>query len=91
MELLMDEKKLVILVHIEKKNQKVEDLIIKCDLKSCISFNPSCFIMPPSIPAYHLPNFQSTPSVQTSCTDYRPIDKKIDHLTEIMKGLALSV
>ena len=68
--LLMAKKKLASLVHVEKKSRRVEDLIVKYDYKSHIVCNPSYFIMPPSIPAYHPPNFPSPPSVQISGTDY---------------------
>ena len=89
--LLMAKKKLANLVHVEKESQGVEDLIIKCDYKSCISFNSSFFVTPPSISAYHPPNFLFPPFVQTNDKHYRLVDKKIDHLTEMMKDLALSV
>ena len=91
MRLLIVKKKLSNFVHVEKESQGVEDYVIKCECKSRISSNPSCFVMPPLIPAYHSPNFPSPLSVQIIGTDYRPDDKKIDYLTEMMKGLALSV
>ena len=70
MGLLMAKKKLANLVYIEKESQGVEYLVIKCDYKSCISSNPSFFVTPPSIPAYHSPNFPFPPAIQTSDTDY---------------------
>lgn len=43
------------------------------------------------MPTYLLPICLIPTSVQASGNDYQPVDKKIDHLTEMMKGLALSV
>ncbi len=43
------------------------------------------------MPTYQPPIFPTPTSVQSTCADYRPVDKRIDHLTEMMKGLALSV
>lgn len=50
--LLIAKKKLASLVYIEKKCQGVEDIILKCDCKSCIDFNTSSFNIPPSVQTY---------------------------------------
>ena len=47
--------------------------------------------MQSSIPTFQLPIPPIHTPVKSSSTDYRLVDKKIDHLREIMKDLALSV
>ncbi len=91
MALLGAKKKLASLVQVEKKSQEVEDLVEKCDYKTRISSIPNCPFMQspistfqPLIPPTHTP-------VQTGRADYQPVDKKINHLTEMMRVLALSV
>ena len=89
--LLIAKKMLANLVHVEKESEKVEDLVIKYDYKSRISSNPSSFVIPLLTSAYHPSYFPSPLSVQTNGTNYRPVDKKIHHLTEMMNSLVLSV
>lgn len=91
MRFLMAKKKLVSLVHVKKESQGAEDLVVKSDYKSWIGFNPSSFMTPSPVLTYHLPNFQFATSVQMSDADYQPVEKKIDHLTKMMRGLALLV
>ena len=91
MGLLGAKKKLASLVHVEKEGQEVEDLVEKCDYKTRVSPTPNHLLTPPSVPAYQPPILPAITSVQTSSADYRPVDKKIDHLTEMMKSLALFV
>lgn len=50
--LLKVKKKLTSIVQIEKKSQGVEDLIEKCNHKTCISSISSCIITLPFIPNY---------------------------------------
>ena len=63
----------------------------KCDYKTHISSTPNRLLTQPLIPTYQTPILPASTSVQTFGVDYRPVDKKIDHLTEVMKGLALLV
>ncbi len=91
MRLLGAKKKLASIVQVEKKSQEVEDLVKKCDYKTHISSTPNRLLKQPPIPTYQLLIFLAPTSVQISGADYRPLDKKIDHLTEMMKGLALLV
>lgn len=90
MGLLGAKKKLTSLVYVEKEGQKVETLVEKCDYKTSVSFTLNHLLTSPSVPAYQPTILPAMTSVQAS-GDYRPVDKKIDHLTEMMKGLALSV
>ena len=89
--LLGVKKKFANIVQVEKEGQAVENLIEKCNYKTRISSVLNCFIIPPSVPTYQPLNFPATFSVQTSGADYQPVDKKIDYLTKMMKGLALLV
>ena len=89
--LLMAEKKLANLVYVEKKSQRIEDLIIKYDYKFWLSSNLSPIVMISLISVYYQLNFPSPPFVQISGRNYQSIDKKIDHLTKMIKDLALSV
>lgn len=91
MKLLGAKKKLASVVQVEKKGQRVEDLIEKCNYKTRISSTPNCLITPSSVPTYPPFNFPAASLPQTTSADYRPVDKKIDHLTEMMKGLTLLV
>ena len=91
MGLLGAKKKLASMVQVEKESQGVEDLVEKCNQRTRISSTPNHLITPPSVSTYQPLNFPAVTPVQTTSADYRPVDRKIDHLTEMMKGLALSV
>ena len=91
MGLLEAKKKLAGLVQVEKKSQRVEDLVEKCDLKTCINSKPGPLLTQTPMQAYPPPICSAPTSVQASGGNYRPVDGKIDHYTEIIKGLALSV
>lgn len=69
-DLLVAKKKLACLVQVEKKDQKVEHLVEKCDSKTYVSFTPNLLIAPLLVPNYHPPNFSATIFVQTSGSDY---------------------
>ena len=89
MGLLGAKKKLASMVQVEKESQRIEDLVEKCNQRTRISSTPN--VTPPSVPTHQPLNFSATTSVQISGADYRPVDRKIDHLTEMIKGLAISV
>ncbi len=91
MRLLGAKKKLARIVQVEKNSQEVEDLVEKCNYKTQISSTPNRLNTQPPIPYYQPPILSAPPSVQTIGADYRPVSKKIDNLTEMMKGLTLSV
>ena len=91
MGLLGAKKKLASMVQVEKESQGVEDLVEKCNHRTRINSTPNRVITPPSVPTYQPLNFPAATPVQTTSADYRLVDRKIDHLTEMMKGLALSV
>ena len=91
MRLLGAKKKLASIVQFEKKSQEVEDLVKKYDYKTHISSTPNRPLTQPPIPTYQVFILPAPTSVQISGADYRPLEKMIDHLTEIMKGLALLV
>ncbi len=91
MRLLGAKKKLASMVQVEKESQGVEDLVEKCNHRTCISSTPKRIITPPSVPNYQPLNFSVATPVQTTSADYQFVDRKIDHLTEMMKGLALSI
>ncbi len=63
----------------------------KCNYKTRISSTPNCLFMQSLIPTFQPPIPPTHIVVQTNSADYQLVDKKIDNLTEIMKGLALSV
>ena len=91
MRLLGAKEKLASLVQVEKKSQEVENQVENCDYKTRISSTPNSLFMQSPIPIFQ-PLISSTHTlVQTGSANSRPVDKKIDHLTEIMNGLALSV
>ncbi len=89
--LLVAKKKLASIVQVEKKGQKVEDLVKNCNYKTDISSTPNRLLSQTLIPTYQLPIFPAPTLVRASGTDSRPVDKKIDHLTGMMKDLAFSV
>ena len=91
MGLLGAKKKLASMVQVEKESQGVEDLVEKCNQGTRISSTPNRLITPPSVSTHQPLNFPAVTLFQTTSADYRPVDRKIDHLTEMMKGLALSV
>ena len=91
MGLLGAKKKLASLVYIEKEGQEVEDLVEKCEHKTRISSTRNRLLTFPSMHAHQSPILPAVSSFQARGTDYRLVDKKIDQLTEMMKGLALSV
>lgn len=91
MGLLGAKKKLSSLGQVEKADQEVENLVEKCDYKTRISSTSNRLLTQPLIPTYQPPIIPNHTSVQISGADYRPIDKKMDHLTEMMKDLALLV
>ncbi len=91
MRLLGAKKKLASIVKVEKKSQEVKDLVEKCDYKTHISSTPNRLLTQSPIPTHQPLIFPAPTSVHTSGVDYRPLNKKIDHLTEMMNDLALSV
>ena len=91
MALLGAKKKLASLVQVEKRSQEVEDLVEKCDYKTRISSIPNRRFMQSPISIFQPPIRPTHTPVQIGSADYQPVDKKIDHLTKIMKVLALSV
>ena len=50
--LLEAKKKLASMVQVEKKSQGVEDLIEKCNQRTCISSTLKCLIIPPFVLTY---------------------------------------
>lgn len=91
MRLLEAKKKLASLVYIEKKGQKVENLIETYNNKTHISSTPNRLFIFPSMLTHQPPIFPAIASFQANSTDYWPVNKKIDQLIEMMKGLALFV
>ena len=91
MGLLEAKEKLASLVQVEKSIQEIEDLVEKCDYKTRISSTPNRPFMQSLINTFQPLISPTHTLVQTGSADYRPVDKKIDHLIEMMKGLALSV
>lgn len=87
--LFVAKKKWASLVQFEKEGQRVENSVEKCDYKTCISFTLNYLIAPTSVMNYYPLNFLATTFVQTSDADYWLVYKKINHLIEIIKGLAL--
>ena len=79
------------MVQVENESQRVEDVVEKCNHRTPISSIPKCVIIPPLVPIYPSLNFPAALLVQTTSTDYRLVDKKIDCLTEMIKGLAVLV
>lgn len=51
----------------------------------------SCFVIVTSLQSYQPLHLSPVTFVQIDAADYRPVDKKIDHLTEMMKSSALLV
>lgn len=88
MRLLGAKKKFASLDHVEKKSQKVEDLVIKCNYKICISSMLNRLLIQSPILTYSLSIFQAYISIQIGGANYWLVNKKIDYLTEIMKDLA---
>lgn len=88
--LLGAKKKLVDLVRTDKRSDRIEDLVDKCEKKTRIS---SAFSYSTPLPdsAFQPPVATSLPITYSGAADPRPVDKKIDQLTEMMQGLALSV
>lgn len=70
MKLLEANKKLVSLVQIEKKCQEVEDLVEKCNYKTCIGSTQNYLFTQPLISAYQPPIFSTPPTVQTRGANY---------------------
>lgn len=66
----------------------MEDLVEKCNYKTRISSTPKRLATSPSIPTYQPFSFLALTLVQTNGADYQPVNKKIDNLIEMMKGLA---
>ena len=79
------------MIQVEKESQRVKDLIEKCNQKTRISSTPNRLIIPPFVSTYQPLNFPAVTFVQTTSMDYRPVDGKTDHLTEMIKGLTLLV
>lgn len=85
MNLLETKKRLAKIIEVEKKSQRIESLIEKCNYKAYISFIPNHLIMLYYISIYQLLNFLAAIFIQMSNADYELKDKMINHLTEMMK------
>lgn len=90
-ELLRAKKKLACLVHIEKKGQKIENLVEIYDNKTRINSTSNCLFLSLSIPTHQPPILPVIALFEASGTDYWPVDTIIDQLIEMMKALALSI
>ena len=88
--LLGAKKKLVDLVRTDKKSDRIEDLVDKCEKKSQISFATN-YSAPLPESAFQPPIATLIPTTYSGAADSQPEDKKIDQLTEMMQSLALSV
>ncbi|MCJ1348653.1 hypothetical protein MMC31_006886, partial [Peltigera leucophlebia] len=88
--LLGAKKKLVDLVRTDKKSNRIEDLVDKCEKKTQISSATNYFTPLPES-AFQPPVATLITKTYSDAADPRPVDRKIDQLTEIMQGLALSV
>ena len=88
--LLGAKKKLVDLVRTDKKSDRIEDLVDKCEKKTRIS-SAANYSTPLPESAFQPPVATPIHSAYSSTADPRPVDRKIDQLTEMMQGLALSV
>lgn len=88
--LLGAKKRLVDLVRTDKRSDQIEDLVDKCEKKTRIS-SAINYSTPLPDSAFQPPVATSIPIIYSGAADPRPVDKKIDQLTEMMQGLALSV
>lgn len=88
--LLGAKERLVDLVRTDKKTDRIEDLVDKCDTKTRISSGAN-YSTPLPESAFQPPVATIIPTAYPGAADPRPVDKKIDQLTEMMQGLALSV
>lgn len=88
--LLGAKKKLVDLVRTDKKSDRIEDLVDKCEKKTRIS-SAANYSTPLPDSAFQPPVATPMPTTYATTADPRPVDKKIDKLTEMMQSLALSV
>ena len=88
--LLGAKKKLVDLVCTDKRMNRIEDLVDKCEKNTRISsaINHST-LLPES--AFQPPVAVPINTVSSSAAHFQPLDKKLDQLTEMFQGLLLSV
>ncbi len=86
---LETKKKLANMVQVKKESQGIEDLVEKCNHRTRISSIFNCVITLFFVSTFQPLNFPAATFVQIANTDYQSIDKNIDYLIEIMKGLAL--
>ena len=83
-------KKLVDLVWIDKKSDRIEDLVDKCEKKTRIS-SAANYSIPLPESAFQPPLATPIYSVHSSIADLWLVYRKIEQLTEMMQGLALFV
>lgn len=91
MKLFKAKKKLTSKIQVEKKSHGVKELMKKYNYKTCINFASSYLIELPFITIYQSFHFPVATFIQTSGTNYQPMDKKIDHFTEIIKRSIFSI
>lgn len=90
LELLGVKKKLVNLVWIDKKSDKIEDLVNKYEVKTQIC-SPANFSASLPASAFQPSITMPIPTIYSGIADPRPVDSKIDQLIEMMQKLALSI
>lgn len=83
-------KKLVDLARTDKKSDRIEDLVKKGQTKTRI-ISAVSYSAPLPGSAFRPPVATPMNTMYSSTADPRPVDKKIDQVIEMMKGLALSV
>ena len=82
--------KLVDLVRTDKRSDRIEDLVNKYETKIQISFAAN-YSAPLPESVFQPPVATRISTTHSGTADSRPVDKKIDQLTEMMQSLALSV
>lgn len=87
---LKAKKKLIDLVWINKKSNRIEDLVDKCEKKTQIGsvINYFTFLLES---AFQPPVFIPIITIYFGTTDSQLVDRKIDQLIKMMQVLALSV
>lgn len=88
--LLGANKKLMYLVRIDKKSDRIEDLVGKCETKTRIS-SAANYSTPLPESTFQPPVATLIPMTHSSTADPWPVNKKIYQLIKMMQGLALSV
>lgn len=78
------------MVWINKKSDKIEDLVNKCEIKTRISSTAS-YSAPLPVSAFQPPIATLIPIIYFGTADSWPVDSKIDQLTKMIQSLTLSI